>query len=111
MNVVLQSLAPSRESEVCIGNRTPLTACPFHYNQLGKRLLYLSSPVCQRAIPLEKRKRPQVFWGIIVRTPMNHRIGLPEALLLLVVVVLAAVFVLVISYGDAIPCVPASNKC
>jgi hypothetical protein len=37
----------------------------------------------------------------------RHRIELPEAPLVVVVVVV----VLVISDGDAIPCVPASNKC
>jgi hypothetical protein len=37
----------------------------------------------------------------------RHRIELPEAPLVVVVVVV----VLVISDGDAIPCVPAGNKC
>lgn len=27
-----------------LGSLAPSTVCPFHYNQLGKRLLYLSSP-------------------------------------------------------------------
>ena len=75
----------------------------FHYNQLGKRLLYLSSS----GKFLQGKKR-QVFWGILVRMPMiRHQIDLPEASLAVVVVVV----VLVISDGDAIPCVPAGNKC
>ena len=75
----------------------------FHHNQLGKRLLYLSS--CGKFLWAKKR---QVFWGILVRMPVKrHRNELPEAFLLVVVVVV----VLVISDGDAIPCVPAGNKC